>query len=259
MVISCRGDHKGIITSCIWAHEAVAFTTSTMLVEYITCNSKVSRPICSLHTDSYSSGKLVHMTNDRIVYSVGRKDGLSSLMVRPFLPLEVLILGLLESSSSSNDSDEKKELLRQCVHRYGSRFTPNSNNEGLIPDSGITLTVIEALLHHGFPEVAYYLARSAESVGIFLQRPQIASLVKSLLAVRLGHWDEALVELLCEDPSLLEYANNPGSSGCQLPPPHSTLAIALKRLGMIKDECHVYFRIMSSGLTLSCFIYAITR
>ncbi len=145
-------------------------------VEFMTCGSNISRPVCALLDGSVSSPTLITATFDRIVYCSLHHSDSVTVLTKPFLPLEPLVLGLLERfkhtggiESVEMEQARMEERLRSIVLRYSSRFEKAVNNEGLTADSGITLTVVNALAHHGFNELALFVAKSDTSINSFRQ------------------------------------------------------------------------------------------
>jgi hypothetical protein len=231
-IATYRGDNRGYITSFLWLSNVIIFTTSNMQMEYMTCLSPVSRLLCSLDQGSVSSARLVFVGNDRVVYCATFKSGQTTILTRPLQPLEPLVIGALEAHTGVNGEE-----LKQLVFRYAARFTAPTNNEGLIPDAGVSVAVIAALSSSGYADLAYFIAKSSDNQSIFLQRPQIHPRIKSLLAVNLKMWDDAISELLADDPNVLEYAKNPDGLGSTLPPNRSVIAHSLNRLAVMALTC----------------------
>ena len=66
----------------------------------MTATSKVTRTICTLNQGGIGGAKLVHILHDRLVYAMIHQSEVSTLLTRPFLPLEPIVLGILESKSN---------------------------------------------------------------------------------------------------------------------------------------------------------------
>jgi hypothetical protein len=98
--------------------------------------------------------------------------------------------------------------------------------------------LIRELSSCGFNELALYAARGGNEPPVaagsaFPPRPQVSVEERARLSVALHRWEEAVEELLGDEPSLQEYAKDPSNdyNACALPPTSSTLANSLREIG----------------------------
>ena len=63
----------------------------------MTSTSKVTRTVCTLSQGGVGGVKLINIAHDRLVYAMVHHSEVSMLLTRPFLPLEPIVIGILES------------------------------------------------------------------------------------------------------------------------------------------------------------------
>ena len=210
------------------------------------------RPVCSLSQTQAEAGiTLIVALPDRLVYAakVGVAGSVRVLM-RPLLPLEPLVLGLLawpQLCGGTNTQEETlavRAALQAVLERYGplarhgvSGYGPG---EGPGASAGATGWTCAALSDAGLFTWAAALAGVGGSVHQQQQQasdalprcPWIPVDVKAGLAAQNLQWRQALREALGEDALAQAYALHPDASqSTALPPRFGRLSHLLAQLG----------------------------
>ena len=217
----------------------ILFNENHMLVKYMTLAGRVE-PLCSLSGLGAPTAALVY--RDRLVYGVfGKKqqDGRRTrLLTRPLLPLEPLIVGVLDQfecfeeylsfatksqrqypstkTGFLSDPPPVPDDLRRLIASFARNFSLSPRDsavplDGPSPDAGISSIVLSALCRAGMQDVAINILRPNEMLPLTVSRPQISSPERCRIAMASADLRMALEELLTRESELREYALNPNA------------------------------------------------
>lgn len=184
--------------------------------------------------------RLIACLPDRLLYSAlvdTNKSSRMSVLMRPCLPLEPLVLGLLQKNSAMERYDLttfefKYSLIESLILAYvPAKQLPGASSEnGALPSTQCTRRLCIALSESGFEGLALIVAgvciNSHTSVGSDFPRNRwISPGLKFHLSIRAGKFAEACNELLTTRPELQELFIDPESyGGGTLPHKSSTYA-----------------------------------
>lgn len=278
-------DHRDLLTvsGVSWLGPVVLLSLGNdSRVLYMTLGGKI-KPLCSLGGTSNHCIALVH--RDRIMYvSQGTKKqtavngGARALaLVRPILPLEPLIVGLLDQWTCfkinlrrvDRNGHSVPRTIRDLIVLAIKHFTCKPHDTGGIDDSrdgpsadaGITPFLLSTLSRVGLEDMALYILRPSEIPPISITRAQIAPEARSNVAMASTNLRVALEELLSEESELREYARNPNaglSSVGSMPLKYGVLGKKLHDLALTAQSLGD-FEVASTCLDISGHDEAIFR
>jgi hypothetical protein len=230
------GSTMRLTTSIQWLGYTIVYSCSDNRLYYMMGDSR-ERPIGSLDVH-ITEPMIVSVLPDRVMYACkNRNDRTTELLSRALVPLEPLVLGLLKAPEGYVKNRE--QLMMRIIRQYAykpAEEDPNVTPVGPGYNAGVTTELIRELRKSGYLSVAYAIIRSSGGNKEFPDFPQIAPEIKSDLAMSLHCLNDALQELLCDSPQLMEYLKSAEEGKpftALLPHPRSTLAERLRTLASV--------------------------
>ncbi|KAK8812333.1 hypothetical protein WA158_007567 [Blastocystis sp. Blastoise] len=231
------GGTSRLTTSVQWLYNVIVYTCSDNRIYYMLGDGR-ERPLAStdIHT---TEPMLLSILPDRIMYACKhREHRLTQLLSKALVPMEPLSFGSLNPAKGIKLNIA--ELLSRIIYIYG--YKPEEEDiDGPRPqgpgyNSGMTNELVRELKKKGFGELAYAIIRSTGNNKEFPDYPQIPTSLKAELAIDLHLFEDALNELLTDNPQLQEYlraAEEGQQYSSALPNPSSTLSQRLRSLATV--------------------------
>ena len=198
------GGTARLTTSMQWLGYTIVYSCSDNRLYYMMADSR-ERPLGALDVHA-TEPILMSILPDRVLYACKHRDHrLTQLLSRALVPMEPLVMGLLYAPEGYVPNRE--ELMMKIVKQYGYKPVeedpagPRPYGPGY--NAGVTGELVREFRKKGYLSVAYALVRSTGGNKEFPDHPQIASEVKSDLAMSLHRLNDALFELLSDSPQLL--------------------------------------------------------
>ena len=240
IVATCEAGGKAIL-SVAWLGATLVALTDTGEVLYwsiLSANPRgcvlSPRPLLTLAPATMAGGgggAIAAVFPDRLVFVTVplRSDGRSPrprLYMKPLLPLEPLLVGLVAAVSASTikepnggviqadltPSQRRRAALIRLAGAVACRHSPlgaSTIGEGLGLHAGASATAIAALHYLGLDAHAAAVAgvvESAVALDSYPRRPWLAPTDKGMVAQWAGRWSDAVLEALGDAPELQAYA-----------------------------------------------------
>ena len=207
-------------------------------LKYVTMRGRIL-PLCSL-LETPSCIKICNVLCDRLTYAIrnncessNSKIEKTKFFTRPLLPLEALIVGLIDyflnnNLSTNSASRNSKKYNKSPISKDASKilFSILKNfiiidderhggiddaHDGPSEDAGITLLTTATLARAGLEECAMYLFRPGGILPLSAKKLQILPGTRCEVAIASGNMRQGLEELLASETELRDYALNPNA------------------------------------------------